>query len=58
MIEMDANYQDIVVLKKNGIPTYHFAHAVDDHFMRTSHIIRAEEWLPSLPLHNQLFEAL
>ena len=55
---MDANYLDVVLLKKDGIPTYHFAHSVDDHFMRTSHVIRGEEWFPSLPLHYQLFEAL
>lgn len=55
--EMDDNYLDVVVLKKDGIPTYHFAHAVDDHFMRVSIVIRAEEWFPSLPLHYQLFDA-
>jgi len=54
---MDDNYLDVVVLKKDGIPTYHFAHAVDDHFMRVSVVIRAEEWFPSLPLHYQLFDA-
>ena len=49
-IEMADNYMDTVLLKKDGIPTYHFAHVVDDHLMRTTHVIRAEEWLPSYPL--------
>lgn len=57
-LEMNDSYNDIVILKKTGIPTYHFAHVVDDHLMRTTHVIRAEEWLPSLPLHIQLTEAL
>lgn len=52
------NDQDIVILKSNGIPTYHFAHTVDDHFMRTTHVLRGDEWLSSLPLHLQLFTAL
>ncbi len=56
-IEMDDNFHDIVLLKNNGIPTYHFAHFVDDHLMGTTHVLRAEEWLPSLPLHYQLFRA-
>lgn len=56
-IEMDDNFLDIVVLKKNGVPTYHFAHVVDDYLMRTTHVIRAEEWLPSIALHYQLFHA-
>lgn len=55
-LEMDDNFLDIVLLKKNGIPTYHFAHVVDDHLMGTTHVIRAEEWLPSLPLHYQIFK--
>lgn len=54
---MDDNFHDIVLLKNNGIPTYHFAHFVDDHLMGTTHVLRAEEWLPSLPLHYQLFRA-
>ena len=57
-VEMPENDQDTVILKSDGIPTYHFAHAIDDHFMRTTHVIRGDEWLPSIPLHLQLFEAL
>ena len=57
-MEFPENDQDIVLLKSDGIPTYHFAHVVDDHFMRTTHVIRGEEWLPSLPVHVQLFAAL
>lgn len=49
---------DQVLLKSDGIPTYHFAHAVDDHLMRTTHVVRGDEWLPSLPFHIQLFRAL
>ena len=49
---------DQILLKSDGIPTYHFAHAVDDHLMRTTHVIRGDEWLPSLPFHMQLFQAL
>ncbi len=49
---------DHVLLKSDGIPTYHFAHAIDDHFMRTTHVVRGDEWLPSLPFHIQLFSAL
>ncbi len=49
---------DHVLLKSDGIPTYHFAHAVDDHLMRTTHVVRGDEWLPSLPFHLQLFRAL
>ena len=55
---MPENDLDIVILKKDGLPTYHFAHLMDDHFMRTTHVIRADEWLASLPLHIQLFEAM
>ena len=51
------NTLDFVLLKSDGIPTYHFAHVVDDHLMRTSHVIRGEEWLSSLPMHVQLFDA-
>ena len=47
-----------MLLKSDGIPTYHFAHAVDDHLMRTTHVVRGDEWLPSLPFHLQLFRAL
>lgn len=52
------NDVDHVLLKSDGIPTYHFAHAVDDHLMRTTHVVRGDEWLPSLPFHIQLFQAL
>ena len=52
------NNVDHVLLKSDGIPTYHFAHAVDDHLMRTPHVVRGDEWLPSLPFHIQLFQAL
>ncbi len=52
------NNVDHVLLKSDGIPTYHFAHAVDDELMRTTHVIRGDEWLPSLPFHIQLFKAL
>ncbi len=54
-IEFPENDEDFVLLKSDGIPTYHFAHAVDDHLMGTTHVIRGEEWLPSLPKHVQLF---
>lgn len=56
-IEMQENFLDVVLLKTDGIPTYHFAHAVDDHFMRTTHIIRGDEWVSSVALHIQLFKA-
>ena len=52
------NNVDHVLLKSDGIPTYNFAHAVDDHLMRTTHVVRGDEWLPSLPFHIQLFQAL
>ena len=52
------NDVDNVLLKSDGIPTYHFAHAVDDELMRTTHVVRGDEWLPSLPFHIQLFKAL
>ena len=52
------NNIDHVLLKSDGIPTYHFAHAVDDHLMRTTHVVRGDEWLPTLPFHIQLFRAL
>lgn len=52
------NFQDVVIIKQTGIPTYHFAHVVDDHLMRTTHVVRGEEWLPSLPIHIELFEDL
>ncbi|MDF2840233.1 MAG: glutamate--tRNA ligase [Clostridia bacterium] len=58
IVEMPENDQDIVLLKSDGIPTYHFAHAIDDHLMRTTHVIRGDEWLSSAPIHVQLFEIL
>ncbi len=57
-MEIPENDEDFVLLKSDGIPTYHFAHAVDDHLMRTTHVIRGEEWLPSLAKHLQLFRYL
>ena len=57
-LDMPVNDQDTVLLKANGIPTYHFAHVVDDHLMRTTHVVRGAEWLPSLPIHVELFEKL
>lgn len=56
-IEMPENITDVVLLKADGIPTYHFAHAVDDHFMRTTHVTRGDEWIASVPLHIALFKA-
>jgi len=52
------NYQDVVILKANGIPTYHFAHVVDDHMMKVTHVVRGEEWLSTLPIHFELFTTL
>lgn len=57
-ITVTENEQDVVILKSDGIPTYHFAHAIDDHFMRTTLVIRGEEWLSSLPIHLELFKVL
>lgn len=57
-ITVTENDQDVVILKSDGIPTYHFAHAIDDHFMRTTLVIRGEEWLSSLPIHIELFKVL
>ena len=56
-IEMPENTIDEVLLKSDGIPTYHFAHVCDDHFMRTTHVIRGEEWISSVPKHIELFRA-
>lgn len=56
-IEMPQDIMDVVLLKTDGIPTYHFAHAIDDHLMRTTHIIRSDEWIASVPLHIALFKA-
>ena len=57
-ISMPENEQDVVILKKTGLPTYHFAHVVDDHLMRTTHVVRGEEWIGSLPIHVELFQKL
>ena len=57
-IEFPENDQDIVIIKADGLPTYHFAHAVDDHLMRVTHVIRGDEWVSSIPLHLELFRAL
>ncbi|MDR1571307.1 MAG: glutamate--tRNA ligase [Clostridiales Family XIII bacterium] len=57
-LSMPKNAMDVVLLKANGMPTYHFAHVVDDRLMRATHVIRGEEWLSSLPIHIALFEAL
>ncbi len=57
-ITVTENDQDIVILKSDGIPTYHFAHAIDDHFMHTTLVIRGEEWLSSLPIHLELHKVL
>ncbi|MBR3645529.1 MAG: glutamate--tRNA ligase, partial [Lachnospiraceae bacterium] len=57
-LEMPRNFLDFVMLKSDGIPTYHFAHVVDDHLMKSTHVIRGEEWIPSLPIHVELFNAL
>ncbi len=57
-IEMPENDEDFVLLKSDGIPTYHFAHAIDDHLMRTTHVIRGDEWISSVPKHIQLFKLL
>lgn len=57
-INLPRNILDVVIIKQDGLPTYHFAHTVDDHLMRTTHVIRGEEWLSSLPIHIALFEAL
>lgn len=57
-IEMAENDQHLVIYKSDGLPTYHFAHLVDDHFMRTTHVTRGEEWMPSLPMHIELFASM
>ena len=57
-VDFPESDQDIVIIKADGLPTYHFAHAVDDHLMRTTHVIRSDEWLSSVPLHLQLFHEL
>lgn len=57
-IEMPENDEDFVILKSDGIPTYHFAHAIDDHLMRTTHVFRGDEWISSAPKHIELFKIL
>ncbi len=57
-IEFPENDMDLVILKSDGLPTYHFAHVIDDHLMHTTHVIRGDEWISSLPVHIQLFKAL
>ena len=57
-IEFPENDQDIVIIKADGLPTYHFAHVIDDHLMGTTHVTRGDEWLSSVPLHLQLFYEL
>ena len=57
-VDFPENDLDIVIIKADGLPTYHFAHAVDDHLMRTTHVVRSDEWLSSVPLHLQLFQEL
>ena len=58
-IEMPENDQDVVIIKStDNLPTYHFAHAIDDHLMHTTHVMRGEEWIPSYPIHEQLFKVL
>ena len=54
-VDFPENDQDIVIIKSDGLPTYHFAHVIDDHLMKTTHVIRGDEWLSSVPLHLQLF---
>ncbi|MBQ8132627.1 MAG: glutamate--tRNA ligase, partial [Bacilli bacterium] len=57
-IKFPENDEDFVLLKKDGVPTYHFAHAIDDHLMHTTHVIRGDEWVSSIPKHVQLFKIL
>ncbi|MCD8052429.1 MAG: glutamate--tRNA ligase [Clostridiales bacterium] len=57
-LKMPSNNMDFVLLKSDGIPTYHFAHCIDDHLMQSTYVIRGEEWLASLPMHVALFEAM
>ena len=56
-IEMQANMLDVVLLKQDGIPSYHFAHCADDHYMHTTHVVRGDEWIASVPIHIELFKA-
>lgn len=57
-LELSQNEQDVIIMKSDKLPTYHFAHVVDDHFMHTNLVTRGEEWLSSLPIHLELFKAL
>lgn len=57
-IEFPENDMDIVLIKSDGLPLYHFAHVIDDHLMRTTHVLRGEEWISSTPVHLQLFQVL
>lgn len=57
-MDLTENYQDIVIYKADGLPTYHFAHLVDDHFMGTTVVTRGEEWISSLPIHIELFQTM
>lgn len=57
-VDITENDQDIVIRKSDGLPTYHFAHLCDDHFMHTTHVVRGSEWLASLPIHIQLFKSV
>ncbi len=57
-IEMPENDIDVVLIKSDGLPLYHFAHVIDDHLMRTTHVLRGEEWISSYPIHSQLFSIL
>ena len=57
-IEMPENDIDVVLIKGDGLPIYHFAHVIDDHLMRTTHVLRGEEWISSYPIHTQLFDIL
>ena len=57
-MELPENDLDIIIMKQDGLPTYHFAHAIDDHLMHTTHVIRGDEWLSSIPIHTQLFRML
>lgn len=56
-LEFPENYMDAILIKKDGFPVYHFAHVIDDHLMRTTMVVRGEEWMPSTPLHIELFQA-
>ncbi len=57
-IEMPENDLDVVLIKSDGLPLYHFAHVIDDHLMRTTHVLRGDEWISSYPIHTQLFKLL